>query len=162
MTSATMSTASEAADRYELSRFLAAQDGIYEDALDELRSGQKRSHWMWFVFPQIDGLGTSPTARRYALRSLGEARAYLEHPVLGARIFECTNVVNELRGRTLLQIFGTPDDLKFCSSMTLFERAAGPASPFAIALDKFCSGARDAATLGLLQGSNTCEDSAEN
>lgn len=156
-----MAATDNAADPHELSRFLAAQDGAYERALEELRSGRKRSHWMWFVFPQIDGLGSSSMARRYAIHSLAEARAYLEHPVLGARIVDCTNAVNEVQGRTLLQIFGAPDDLKFCSSMTLFERVGGSASPFAIALNKYCSGTRDEATLGLLRGSNTCEDSAE-
>jgi uncharacterized protein (DUF1810 family) len=140
-----------ATDPFDLGRFLSAQDGVYENAVRELRSGQKRSHWMWYVFPQIDGLGTSVTARRYAIKSLEEARRYLEHPILGARLLECTESVNRLEGRTALRIFGSPDDRKFCSSMTLFEAAAGPDSEFSLALDKYCSGRRDPATLKLLQ-----------
>jgi len=142
-------SADKAADPFELSRFLEAQQGIYEDALRELRSGRKRSHWMWFVFPQIDGLGASATTRHYAIKGLAEARSYLAHPVLGARILECTRAVNALQGRTAFEIFGTPDVLKFCSSMTLFELAAGPDSEFSRALDKYYSGRRDAATLEL-------------
>ena len=113
-------TTHAADDPFDLARFLEAQADTYAQAVRELRSGQKRSHWMWFVFPQIDGLGASATARRYALKSLAETRAYLGHPVLGARIGECTRIVNGLAGRSARQIFGTPDDLKFRSSMTLF------------------------------------------
>ena len=138
-------------DPFDLARFLEAQADTYAQAVRELRSGQKRSHWMWFVFPQIDGLGASATARRYALKSLAETRAYLGHPVLGARIGECTRIVNGLAGRTARQIFGTPDDLKFRSSMTLFELVADPGSEFAAALDKFFAGARDARTLALVR-----------
>jgi uncharacterized protein (DUF1810 family) len=145
----------DAADPFDLSRFLAAQEGVYESALQELRAGRKRSHWMWFIFPQIDGLGTSATARRYAIRGLVEARAYLAHPVLGARVAECTRTVNGLQGRTALQIFGTPDHLKFRSSMTLFELAAGARSGFSVALDKYCSGKRDPETLRLLRTPDT-------
>ena len=148
-----MATADDApgADPFALSRFLAAQEGTYEDALRELAAGQKRSHWMWFVFPQIAGLGTSPTAQRYAITGLAEARAYLEHPVLGARIVESTGAVNKVEGRSALQIFGSPDNLKFCSSMTLFERVAGPGSAFSSALDKYYAGKRDAATIRLIR-----------
>ncbi|MBI4984214.1 MAG: DUF1810 domain-containing protein [Rhodocyclales bacterium] len=141
----------DTADPFDFIRFLTAQDGIYETALRELRAGQKRSHWMWYIFPQLEGLGTSYTARRYAIKSFDEARAYLQHPVLGVRLIECTQSVVALQGRTLQQIFWSPDDLKFCSSMTLFERVAGAGSVFAAALDKYCSGARDALTLKLLQ-----------
>jgi uncharacterized protein (DUF1810 family) len=137
-------------DPFDLARFVAAQEGVYEQALAELKSGTKRSHWMWFVFPQLEGLGRSSTARLYAIRSLAEARAYLEHPLLGPRLLECTAAVNALRARSLRQIFGAPDDMKFCSSMTLFELVAGAGSEFSIALEKYCSG-RDAATLRLLE-----------
>ena len=140
-------------DPFDLGRFLSAQDGIYEDALQELRSGQKRSHWMWYVFPQINGLGASDTARRYAIKSLEEAGKYLEHPVLGTRLLDCTKSINNLKGRTALQIFGSPDDRKFCSSMTLFELIAGQNLEYSSALDKYCSGRRYPATLQLLQSS---------
>jgi uncharacterized protein (DUF1810 family) len=115
-----------ASDGYELERFLEAQAGVYERACEELRAGEKRSHWMWFVFPQIRGLGSSPMAMRYAISSLEEARAYLEHAVLGPRLRECTRIVVEVQGRTVGEIFGSPDDLKFHSSMTLFAKAAAP------------------------------------
>jgi uncharacterized protein (DUF1810 family) len=147
-----------ATDPFDLGRFLSAQDGIYENAVRELRSGQKRSHWMWYVFPQINGLGTSVTAKHYAIKSLEEARKYLEHPILAARLLECTKSVNLLQGRTAFQIFGSPDDRKFCSSMTLFEVVAGPDSEFSLALDKYCSGRRDPATLKLLQLSPSAEN----
>ncbi len=139
-----------AADPFDLDRFLSAQDGVYENALRELRSGQKRSHWMWFVFPQIDGLGNSFVTKRFAVKSQEEAHHYLQHPILGTRLLECTQAVTRLQGRTAPQIFGTPDDLKFCSSMTLFEVVAGANSEFSLALDQYYSGRRDAATLQLL------------
>lgn len=134
---------------YHLDRFLDAQEDIHDQAIAELRAGTKRSHWMWFVFPQLEGLGVSATSRRYAIRSVDEARAYLRHPVLGARLTECTEVVNGHQGRTAREIFGAPDDRKFRSSMTLFELVAGPDSPFASALEKYFSGERDARTLEL-------------
>ena len=136
---------------FDLTRFVWAQEGLYEHVVQELRSGRKRSHWMWFVFPQVEGLGYSPTARRYAIRSLAEAHAYLEHPVLGARLVECTRIVNGLRGLSAHAIFGHPDDLKFCSSMTLFELVAGAGSDFSTALDRYYGGRRDPATLRCLQ-----------
>lgn len=138
-------------DPHELKRFLSAQDGVYERALSELKDGQKRTHWMWYIFPQIDGLGYSPTARRYAIRSHEEAREYLNHPVLGKRLLECTEAVVALRGGSLSEIFGYPDDMKFRSSMTLFEQIAGPGSVFSSALDRYCKGERDTATLRLLE-----------
>lgn len=138
-------------DPYDLERFLSAQEGVYERALAELRSGRKRSHWMWFIFPQIDGLGYSATAKRYAIKSMEEARQFLYHPVLGKRLLECTEAVVALKGGSLPEIFGYPDDMKFKSSMTLFEKAAGPGSLFSAALDKYCRGERDAATLRLLE-----------
>ena len=137
-------------DPFDLNRFLEAQEGVYAHALAELRTGRKTSHWMWFVFPQIDGLGRSSTARRYAIKSLDEARAYLAHPTLGARLRECTAVVLGVSGRSASEIFGHPDDIKFRSSMTLFERAATDASLFAAALDTYYAGRRDAATLDIL------------
>ena len=137
-------------------RFLDAQNAGYPQVLSELRAGQKRTHWMWFVFPQLAGLGHSPTAQFYALPDLVAAQAYLAHPILGARLRECTQAVL-LHGpdgpapRTLDALLGYPDNLKFHSSMTLFHRAA-PAEPlFATALDAFFAGAEDDATLALLQ-----------
>ena len=139
------------ADPFDLARFRSAQESTYADAVQELRSGHKRSHWMWFIFPQIEGLGTSATARRFSIKSLVEARQYLEHPVLGTRLIECTRIVNGVQGRSSLQIFGMPDCLKFCSSMTLFELVAGRHSDFSAALDKYCAGQRDPKTLGLIE-----------
>ena len=138
-------------DPFDLARFVWAQEGTYEHAVRELRTGRKRSHWMWFVFPQVAGLGYSLTARRYAIRSLAEARAYLEHPILGTRLVECTQIVNGLQGLSARAIFGHPDDLKFCSSMTLFELVAGAGSDFSTALDRYYGGRRDAVTLRLLE-----------
>ncbi len=138
-------------DPYDLKRFLVAQEGVYERALAELRSGLKRTHWMWYIFPQIDGLGYSPTARRYSIKSSEEARQYLNHPVLGKRLVECTKAVIALNDRSLSEIFGYPDDLKFKSSMTLFEKIADPDSVFSSALDRYCHGERDAATLRLIE-----------
>lgn len=140
-----------AADRYDLERFVTAQADLYATAIAELRAGRKRTHWMWFVFPQVDGLGSSATAKLYAIKSLAEARAYLAHPLLGVRLIECAEIVAGLSGRTLGEIFGYPDALKFCSSMTLFERAAGSDTPFSLALDRCCGGQRDPATLKLLE-----------
>ena len=138
-------------DPHDLNRFLSAQEGVYERALAELKGGQKRTHWMWFIFPQIDGLGYSPTAKRYSIKSIEETRQYLNHPVLGKRLLECTEAVVALKGGSVSEIFGYPDDLKFKSSMTLFEKIAGLDSVFSFALDKYCSGERDATTLRLLE-----------
>lgn len=134
----------------DLDRFTQAQAGAYADALRELNAGHKRSHWMWFVFPQFDGLGMSATSRHYAIRSLEEARAYLRHPQLGPRLLDCTRAINRIDGRTARQIFGTPDDMKLRSSMTLFELVAGPDSDFATTLDKYYGGMRDPRTLELV------------
>ena len=138
-------------DIYDLNRFLIAQEGVYERALAELKGGQKRTHWMWFIFPQIDGLGYSPTAMRYSIKSMEEARQYLDHAVLGKRLLECTEAVVALKGGSASEIFGYPDDLKFKSSMTLFEKITGTGSVFSFALDKYCHGERDAKTLRLLE-----------
>ncbi|MBN8945070.1 MAG: DUF1810 domain-containing protein [Rhizobiales bacterium] len=133
-----------------LQHFIDAQDPIYRQVLLELGHARKTSHWMWFVFPQIAGLGFSPTAQRFALASLAEASAYAGHPVLGRRLLECTALVNQAEGRTIHEIFGSPDDLKFRSSMTLFARAA-PAEPlFEQALARYFGGVLDQATLDRL------------
>jgi uncharacterized protein (DUF1810 family) len=113
----------DSGDRYDLERFVEAQAGVYEQVCAELRAGRKRSHWMWFVFPQIRGLGSSEMAMRYAISGLEEARVYLEHPVLGPRLRECAGIVVGVEGRTVEEIFGYPDDLKFHSSVTLFAGA---------------------------------------
>jgi uncharacterized protein (DUF1810 family) len=138
-------------DPHNLNRFLKAQESVYERALAELKSGRKRTHWMWYIFPQIDGLGYSPTAKHYSIKSIGEVRQYLDHPVLGKRLVECTEAVLAVKGGALSEIFGYPDDLKFKSSMTLFEKIAGPGAVFSSALDRYCNGERDAATLRLLE-----------
>ncbi len=147
-------------DPHDLRRFIEAQAGIYAQARDELAAGCKRSHWMWFVFPQLRGLGRSAMAQRYGIASCAEAVAYLDHPLLGARLLECTGLmIAAPRGATANAILGSPDDDKFRSSMTLFGVAAdsaraagGPVTraPFAAALDRFFEGSADAATLRLL------------
>jgi uncharacterized protein (DUF1810 family) len=142
------------ADPFDLERFVAAQDagGTYRHALEELRAGSKRTHWMWFVFPQIAGIGPRPTARKYAVTSLDEAKAYLGHPVLGPRLAECAGVVAGLEGRTARQIFGGTDERKLHSSMTLFLRADPRQSVFQEVLAKYFDGQPDAATDRLLGG----------
>ncbi len=139
-------------DPHGLERFVAAQDhaGTFATAVDELRAGRKRSHWMWFVFPQIAGLGQSPISRRYAISSLEEARAYLAHPVLGPRLIECARMVGELEGRSAQDIFGGIDAIKLRSSMTLFARA-DPGNPvFGRVLEAYFGGVPDDATERLL------------
>jgi uncharacterized protein (DUF1810 family) len=138
-------------DPFDLGRFVAAQDGILPQALSELRAGRKRSHWIWFVFPQIAGLGSSPMAQRYAIASLDEARAYLAHPVLGPRLRESTEAALSGATGSAHDLFGSPDDLKFRSSMTLFAQAAPGETPFAQALDRFYGGERDEKTLERLR-----------
>lgn len=135
---------------FDLERFVEAQKGVYETALAELRAGAKQSHWMWFVFPQIQGLGHSSMAQYYALSDIDEVLAYLRHPLLGRRILECTEVVNAVKGRSALEIFGRPDDLKFRSSMTLFDAAAPNVGVFASALDHYFDGAKDPRTIAIL------------
>ena len=137
------------ASRYDLDRFVQAQAGVYATAQAELQRGRKTSHWMWFVFPQIAGLGFSPMAQRYALADLEEARAYLAHPVLGPRLKESARAAVGEGGRSASQVFGYPDDLKFRSSMTLFELADPQEALFARALDSLCDSGRDDATLRL-------------
>lgn len=135
-------------DPFHLQRFLDAQNGRFETALAEVSSGRKNSHWMWFIFPQIAGLGQSAMSRKYAVSGLDEARAYLAHPVLGPRLIECTRLVG-VSGRSVEDIFGSPDDMKFRSSMTLFAKAQGE-GVFKEAIEKYCGGEFDEATLARL------------
>ena len=136
-------------DPFDLARFLAAQSSVFGQVLAELGAGRKRTHWMWFVFPQIAGLGHSTMARRYAIASLAEARAYLAHPVLGSRLEACAALANAVQEKSALDVFGTPDDAKFRSSMTLFKHAGG-AAVFDEALVKYFAGLEDKLTVGLL------------
>jgi uncharacterized protein (DUF1810 family) len=138
-------------DPFQLSRFVTAQDRIYDRVLAELKSGRKRSHWMWFVFPQIEGLGFSSTTRYYSIKSLEEAQRYLKHPVLGKRLRECTETILALEDLSASSIFGYPDDLKLKSSMTLFTGVAEPQSIFSRVLDKYYQGTRDERTVAILE-----------
>jgi uncharacterized protein (DUF1810 family) len=133
-----------------LKRFVDAQEGVYQRALAEIRAGRKRSHWMWFIFPQYDGLGSSPTSRRYAIKSLAEAKAYLEHPVLGPRLVECAEAALGVEGRSATDVFGHPDDLKLRSCATLFARVSAAGSVFGRLLDQYYGGEADPETLRLL------------
>jgi len=136
--------------RFDLQRFTDAQRPVYEVVRDELKAGRKRSHWMWFIFPQMAGLGQSEMARRYAIADIEEARAYLAHPVLSDRLEECSALVLAFKDRTASAIFGSPDDLKFHSSMTLFSEAAPEPGIFDLCLNQFFQGKPDQATLSLL------------
>ena len=138
------------AEAADLARFVEAQAGVYEGALAEVRRGRKTSHWMWFIFPQLAGLGSSAVAQRYAIASLEEAQAYLAHPVLGPRLRACAQAVCGLKGKSATEVFGTPDDLKLRSSLTLFEAADPAETVFAQALETLCGGQRDATTLSKL------------
>ena len=137
-------------DIYNLQRFLAAQEGVIDIVYRELSGGRKASHWMWFVFPQIAGLGRSETARRFAISSRDEAVAYLDHSILGSRLIRCTELVNAVRSRTVKEIFGYPDDLKFHSSMTLFAAVSLGGSVFHAALAQYFGGDADPLTVRLL------------
>lgn len=137
-------------DPHDLTRFVNAQAAVYDAVLAELRAGRKRTHWMWFIFPQLRVLGRSATALRYGIADQEEARAYLAHPVLGPRLHECVDAVMLIQGSTLHEIFGSPDELKFCSCMTLFEVVAGEGSVFSRALTHWCEGQHDAVTLRAL------------
>ena len=134
----------------DLSRFLFAQEDVYVTALSELRRGRKETHWMWFVFPQLAGLGNSAMARRYAIRDIEEARAYLEHSVLGSRLVDCCQALLSLQGKTASQIFGDPDDLKLRSSMTLFSQLPDAPGGFTQVLERYFGGRKDQRTLDLL------------
>jgi uncharacterized protein (DUF1810 family) len=135
---------------FDLERFVRAQEPVYDTVLKELRAGHKHTHWMWFIFPQLAGLGRSEMAQRYAIRSGDEAAAYLAHPVLGARLRECAGIVAGLEGRSVEEIFGHPDDLKFHSSMTLFADVAPDEAVFQDCIDHHFDGEPDGATLALL------------
>jgi uncharacterized protein (DUF1810 family) len=136
-----------ASELFNLKRFVDAQAPVYRSVVEELRGGRKRSHWMWFVFPQLLGLGSSPMADRYGISSLDEARAYLRHDLLGPRLHECTRLVNQVQGRSIGEIFGSPDDLKLCSSMTLFARATDDNQDFVELLSKYYAGEQDPLTV---------------
>jgi len=144
-----------AGDPYDLERFVEAQRGVYEQACAELRRGRKTGHWMWFIFPQIAGLGFSATSQHYAIQSLDEARAYLQHPTLGPRLREISQILLSINGKTAHEIFGSPDDMKLRSSMTLFAHATPDNAIFLEVLRKYFSGAEDSATLSLLDISET-------
>jgi uncharacterized protein (DUF1810 family) len=138
-------------DTYNLKRFVDAQEPVFAQVLRELKAGKKRSHWMWFVFPQIHGLGQSAMAQRYAITSRAEAEAYLAHPVLGPRLEQCTRIVNRLPGASAEQVFGTVDAMKFRSSMTLFAQLATQTTIFAKALAKYFDGEPDPLTMDMLE-----------
>jgi uncharacterized protein (DUF1810 family) len=137
-------------DPHNLTRFLQAQEACYDDALSEIKNGRKESHWMWFIFPQLDGLGFSATSKRYAIKSLAEAKAYLNHPVLGLRLVECANAALGEEEASAQDIFGSPDDMKLRSSATLFATVSPAGSVFERLLDKYFQGKRDEQTLRLL------------
>jgi uncharacterized protein (DUF1810 family) len=137
-------------DLYNLNRFVHAQEGSYEQALAEMRSGKKRTHWMWYIFPQLDGLAFSATSQLYSIKSLEEAKAYLAHPLLGPRLLECTEAVLRIEGRAAREIFGSPDDRKLRSCATLFACVLSPGSVFDRVLEKYYQGERDEKTLQLL------------
>ena len=138
-------------DPFDLQRFVAAQDRVLPEVLDELAQGRKRTHWMWFVFPQHAALGMSATARHFGIRSPDEARAYFAHPVLGPRLKQCCAILLEVQGRSAHEIFGSPDDLKLRSCLTLFELAAPEEPVFARCLEKYCAGQRDERTISLFR-----------
>lgn len=138
------------ADAFDLQRFVDAQDGVYAQALAEITAGRKQSHWMWFIFPQFDGLGSSPTARHFAIKSRDEARAYLAHAVLGPRLIECTEAALALDAPSAADVFGYPDDLKLRSSATLFAAVSAPGSAFEQLLSKWYGGVPDGKTLALM------------
>jgi len=147
------SDARSPADPFDLGRFVTAQEPVYDRVLSEIRSGRKRTHWMWFIFPQIDGLGSSATARHFAIKRIDEAEAYRQHPVLGARLQECAEAALAVEGRSASEIFGYPDDLKLKSCATLFASVSRPGSIFHRILEKYYDGEQDAKTLVLLGNS---------
>jgi len=137
-------------DPYDLARFVRAQENVYEQVLSEIRSGKKRTHWMWYIFPQVEGLAFSSTSQHYSIKSIAEAKAYLDHPILGPRLLECTEAVVQVDGRSAMEIFGSPDDLKLRSCATLFASVSAPDSVFERLLRKYYPGGRDDKTLRLL------------
>ena len=144
----------ERVDPYHLDRFVQAQDRTYESALTEIRNGRKRSHWMWFIFPQFEGLGSSAQSVFFSIKSIAEAKAYLAHPLLGPRLIECAGAVLAIDGRSAIDIFGSPDDMKLRSSATLFARASPDGSVFHRVLDKYFGGRADDKTLRLVGARN--------
>jgi len=146
-------------DRFDLERFVAAQADVYDSALREIRTGRKQSHWMWFIFPQLAGLGLSPTSQRYGIAGIPEATAYLSHSLLGPRLIECSEAVTLVAGRSAHDIFGSPDDMKLCSSATLFSRVPGASAIFRRILEQYFAGQPDPRTVALL-GEITQRDSA--
>jgi uncharacterized protein (DUF1810 family) len=142
-------------DPHDLARFLDAQLPVYGQVLAELRAGRKRTHWIWFIFPQIAGLGRSAMAQRYAIASLEEAQAYLAHPVLGVRLRECSELVLTVQGRSIHDVFGSPDDIKFRSCMTLFDRADPAQAVFGQCLQKYFNGEEDSQTLRFLDAGSS-------
>jgi uncharacterized protein (DUF1810 family) len=140
-------TEEDSGDPFDLQRFVDAQERVFETACAELKAGRKESHWMWFIFPQIEGLGRSPTAQKFAISGRAEAEAYLRHPVLGRRLRRCAELVNAIEGRSIHQIFGAPDDMKFHSSMSLFGAVADDRQVFLAALRKYFGGGMDPKTL---------------
>lgn len=141
----------DVSDPHDLTRFIEAQENDYEQALSEIRSGHKRSHWMWYIFPQYDGLGFSSTSKRYAIKSIAEAQAYLRHPVLGPRLVDCCEAAIAIEGRSAAEVFGSPDDMKLRSCATLFAAVSPAGSVFERLLDKYFKGARDEKTLQLIK-----------
>jgi uncharacterized protein (DUF1810 family) len=149
------------ADPHAIHRFVEAQERMYATALAELRAGEKRSHWIWYIFPQVAGLGYSAMSHRYAIRSAAEAKAYMNHAVLGPRLVECARALLAVNGRSATQIMGDPDDLKLRSSMTLFARVSGPESIFRQVLEKYYGGAEDPKTVVFLQADASASGSHE-
>ncbi|MEB3288814.1 MAG: DUF1810 domain-containing protein [Leptolyngbya sp.] len=137
-------------DPHDLNRFVQAQAPVYGQALAEIQAGQKRSHWMWYIFPQFDGLGFSSTSQRYAIKSIAEAKAYLQHPLLGLRLVECCEAVMDIHGRSAYGVFGSPDDMKLRSCATLFAQVSEPGSVFERLIDKYFEGIPDQQTLQLI------------
>ncbi len=150
MSTTSQRVAEHSSDPYNLSRFVHAQVEDYEQALSELRAGRKRTHWIWYVFPQIDGLAFSSTSKRYAIKSADEARAYLDHPTLGPRLLECAGALLRVEGRSAAEILGSPDDMKLKSCATLFASVLPAGSVFDLLLEKYFRGERDIKTLQLL------------
>jgi uncharacterized protein (DUF1810 family) len=144
-------TSTDTGDPYDLARFVRAQEYNYQEALSEIRNGRKRSHWMWYVFPQFHGLGSSPTTRRFAIKSIEEAEAYLRHPLLGPRLLECCEAAVSVEGSSALDVFGSPDDMKLRSCATLFSRVSPGGSVFERLLDRYFGGERDDKTLRLIE-----------
>ncbi|EIC21118.1 DUF1810 domain-containing protein [Thiorhodovibrio frisius] len=149
----TVEKAKGATDPYHLTRFIQAQEGNYVRALSEVNNGKKQSHWMWYIFPQFDGLGFSATSRQYSIKSITEAKAYLNHPILGIRLNECVQALLGLENRSAQEIFGSPDDMKLKSCATLFAYVSPPGSVFEQLLDQYYQGERDGKTISLLEQS---------